>query len=168
MGSDLTQAQAMRQDQFLSGFQTVFSRGHFFLSQFSPASDEQTRILRPQQLQLRERCAAHPLGLVGLQEIVVGTTDVEAARKPMQRVLTPREPERMFGVLSRGQRSTWRMRQRIVLSLTSLRFTKPALLATQRDDVLLLDTMALLRLGMYLTEYCLSCSIKYSPKRAAC
>lgn len=167
LGSDLAQAHTMRQDQFLCGLQTVFSHGLFFLCQYSPASYQQARVLRPQQLQLRERLAASPSGLVGLREIVVGATDVEATCKLMQRLFAPREPE--------GQ-DVWRFedgptlrlvadaRDRLatlvfqVRSLEQARSVlhKHALLDMQRNDasnhMLILDTRALLGLDIHLTE----------------
>jgi hypothetical protein len=169
LGSDLTQAHTLRQDQFLSGLQTVFSRGLFFLSQFSPASYQQARVRRPQQLRLRERLAASPLGLIGLQEIVVGATDVEETRKLMQRLFAPREPEGKHahvwrfedGPAIRLEASAEDRLVALVFQVRSLEqarnvLGKHALLDTHRDDArhqtFMLDTTALLGLEIHFTE----------------
>ena len=169
LGSDLTQAQTVRQDQFLSGLQTIFSRGLFFLTQFSQAYREHARVLRPQQLRLRERFAASPLGLVGVQEIVVGAAQVEETRKTWQQLFAPREPEEKDpdvwrledGPALRLDASAQDRLATLVFQVQSLEqarnaLGKHALLDTRRDDAvphtLMLDTTALLGLDIHLTE----------------
>jgi hypothetical protein len=169
LGSDLSQARTMRQDQFLGGLHTVFSRGLFFLSQFSRDSYQQTRVLRPQHLRLRERLATSPVGLLSVREIVVGATDVAAAHQLMQRLCAPREPEGK-------EANVWRFEQgpairleacaedRLLALVFQVRSVEQArtflrqcaLLDPQEDQAhdgaLLLNTTALLGLAIFLTE----------------
>lgn len=93
LGSDLSRyGTAMRGATDLSPFfTTVFRNGMAFLCEYTPAFIDTAQRRRQLQAELRTRDGG-PLGLEGVQEVVIGARDVQAAERDWQHLLDPIGP----------------------------------------------------------------------------